>query len=303
MRRLPLFLLFLAAISPILGQRLLNFRGAGHRMIVISPLTGNGAWADPARPAILDGPLANGLGDVETANPDGLDTRWIPSDDGRWAIVELRAARRDRLTRALENRAPGARLLDPAKLRAADLETELKLLKRDFRWEQLSGAPISPVTPPKKPSDFAAQPAASSGERAAYSHYFTDNFTAISSTNWQLNGSLSGGATGLKPSAAAGGALISKLNSGVNHYEISTTLKLNAAGATYSHFVRATSNARAGSGTTTGSYILADLAVTSYTPGGVCQATLALQSVSNGTVTTILNPMNVFCRDGMEQRT
>lgn len=240
-------------------------------------------------------------GGVETANQRGLDARWIASDDGRWAIVEMRATRRERLDQALENRVPGARVLDPAKQRFSDLETEFKLLKRDFRWEQLAGAPVyAPTAAPKTAADAPAY--ASSGERAVYSYYLTDNFSAINSTNWQLNGSLTGSANGLQASTTDGGSVISKVNPGVNNYEISTTIKLNSGGATYSHFIRATSNARTGS-SPQGTFYAVDLNISSYVSGGNCSATISIDYVNNGAKTSALLPVSTWCRDGMELRT
>ncbi len=225
------------------------------------------------------------------------------SDDGRFAIVELRAARRAALQKVTDQPGPAARVLEPGRMRAADLESEIKLLKRDFRWEQFGGIPALAAGESKKSTEKEPGIAREAGgERAAYSYYFNDTFATINTTNWTKNGDLTGGAEGLKAASAAGGSLIAATNPTNSSYEISSTLKINAAGGVYSHFLRASSNARAGSGVTAGTYYLVELAVTSYVSGGSCGTVLTLQQVTNGVVST-LSTGNTSCRDGMEFRT
>ena len=54
-------------------------QGGGRKLVVVTAMTGQGSWGDPRRPAL---PAA-----------EGVNYRWVASDDGRWAIVDVELAR------------------------------------------------------------------------------------------------------------------------------------------------------------------------------------------------------------------
>jgi hypothetical protein len=73
-------LLVLAAVA--CAQRRVDPRNTYHRIIAVVPLVGAGTAADPRRP--LYAPTAN------SASPDGIIAfTQVPTDDGKFAIVEF----------------------------------------------------------------------------------------------------------------------------------------------------------------------------------------------------------------------
>jgi len=134
--RLSLAVLIVCLYSPALPAQRSVFPNPGaERIILVVPITGSADTAgDPRRPWLLP---ARGL------PPGILSYSWLPSDDGRLAIVELTA--RDRSAFAsfasaiASDRRPELRLFDPHRHSRLEVETALKLVKRGFRLELFRG--------------------------------------------------------------------------------------------------------------------------------------------------------------------
>src|SRR5712692_5965587 len=83
---------------------------------------------------------------------------------------------------------------------------------------------------------------------AAYTYYYSDTLTTISTANWTQNGSVTATGAGLTATSANGGSLISKIAvpGGMSQYEVKITLTLAASGGTYVSYLRASTDAMSG---------------------------------------------------------
>ena len=112
-------------------------QGQPKRIIVVSPMTGDGTREDPKRP------LAVGWG-FKQKGAAPVSFRYVMSDDGRLAIVEMTAppvgAEGAEFWSAVERwTAPGTKIFDPDKHSRAEVEDELKKLKKDFSVDDFAG--------------------------------------------------------------------------------------------------------------------------------------------------------------------
>ena len=101
------------------------------------------------------------------------------SDDGKRAIVEITGANLEVLEKAIESHRESSQVLDPSKSEKTSAEDELRAVKRDFRWEDLTGfGAVAPGSSDKgvKPTGAVSRDAS---ERAAVNYYYTDNFSSI----------------------------------------------------------------------------------------------------------------------------
>ena len=86
LRMTRVLLLCLSAVvvtTPAAAESKAGVRLSGDRIILIAPLTGSGTYADPRRPLIA--PTLSEMSDKSRQ----LQYSWVPSDDGRFAIVDI----------------------------------------------------------------------------------------------------------------------------------------------------------------------------------------------------------------------
>ena len=104
-----------------------------------------------------------------------------------------------------------------------------------------------------------------------------------------LGGALSSYGTYFYWSSSGPGSeiLIPSVSGNANDYEVNTQLLVQAGGGTVIHFLRASSNALAASGSCTGSYVSVELTVSPTYTGGVAAATLAINQCSAGTQSSL----------------
>lgn len=121
---------FLASAAPLAAQIPDIIRSGETRLLAIMPLSGAGTYADPVRPQ-----LPPGARDAST----GISFNWIPSDDGRWAIVELSARDRASLLPVLQDRRPGVLTFERGRVSRTTVEVELRRYRKNFQWEDLVG--------------------------------------------------------------------------------------------------------------------------------------------------------------------
>ena len=124
---LPLSLLitvgFLAVAQPP------GMGGGGERSLVVVPMIGSGTGADPRRPAL--------------PNTAGMAFRYVLSDDGATAIVELSGGnplQRQKIDVELRKDSR-AKVFRPSTHKKDDVEKEIRLLKRDFDLEAFGKGP------------------------------------------------------------------------------------------------------------------------------------------------------------------
>lgn len=146
MRRTPPVALIFTTLFVVLTPFVLNGQnmaahGSGEVILAVSPLTGKGTFDDPVRPAIV-------AALKRQAGAEGLQYKWIPSDDGKSAVVEIR-------TTSVETAAEGARLaaaspgtsyFERGKRSREEVLTEIRRVRKDFQFEHFataSGARIS----------------------------------------------------------------------------------------------------------------------------------------------------------------
>jgi hypothetical protein len=101
----------------------------------VLPLVGAGTPEDPRRPMFV--PLPPRPGDPPS-RAGILAYTWQPSDDGRYAVVLLVAADRAAFAEVLaeRDRRPDAKVFEKGRARRADIESELRRVKRDFDFEK-----------------------------------------------------------------------------------------------------------------------------------------------------------------------
>jgi hypothetical protein len=126
---LPAFRIFFAAItltglSFSWGQ---GVHGGGRKVVAVTALTGKGTWEDPRRPVL---PVAG-----------AVNYRWVPSDDGQWAIVALELGRvtaqglKD-FDDAAAGRSAAVKVFERGKDQKEAVAREVRKYKKDFDLEE-----------------------------------------------------------------------------------------------------------------------------------------------------------------------
>ena len=128
------------SLGPLVAQNALptalDIGQTYERVVVVCPLIGKGTYADPRRPEIVPAKLKHDAKEREKAV--GLDVvmayTWVPSDDGKSAIVEVvvrdTAAMKEFLREA--GKVAAVSLFERGKQTPAALDTELRKVKKDF---------------------------------------------------------------------------------------------------------------------------------------------------------------------------
>jgi hypothetical protein len=101
------------------------FAPVGEVAVLVVPLEGRGTGDDPVRPALH--------------LPAGVSWRWIPSDDGRLAIVEVSAPSARMLAPLRGDARPEVRLFERGRDSREDVEREIRRIRKDFTLERFPG--------------------------------------------------------------------------------------------------------------------------------------------------------------------
>lgn len=125
--------LLFACVSLILIPQILQSQSpwSGPKLVGIVPITGKGTWEDPRRPDLPKELSGN--------------YQWLPSDDGRWAIVEIgEGTGSEALVQAVsrlskEGASAGVRLFRPGIHSKAQVEAEIRRLRSSFSLESFAG--------------------------------------------------------------------------------------------------------------------------------------------------------------------
>jgi hypothetical protein len=103
----------------------------------VVPLTGAGTFQDPKRP--LFAPLPSQLAKSERDSaPPILSYSFEISDDGRFALVEFRAADRKAFSEILDSKLPGVKAFERGRATKEEINAEFRKHKRDFDVSQLT---------------------------------------------------------------------------------------------------------------------------------------------------------------------
>ncbi len=127
-KRTVLVGLLLYATVPISAQQRVDPRTTYERILAVTPIVGKGTPSDPRRP--LYTPAGADRGGI-------IGFSWLPSEDGRVALVELVARDRTALRAILAERRPDVKLFEKSKARREEIEAEFKKYKSSFDWEKL----------------------------------------------------------------------------------------------------------------------------------------------------------------------
>lgn len=120
-QRLIAGLLALAAV--LCAQRRVDPRYTYNRVICVVPLVGKGTAADPKRPEYAPWPASQ--------DPNGIIAFYfVPTDDGKSAVVEFVARNRAALQPILNDRS--VKLFEKGRASKSDIESALKLFRKDF---------------------------------------------------------------------------------------------------------------------------------------------------------------------------
>lgn len=133
MRKLLRFLDTLALLVPLFfglftscafGQRPPGQLGGHQRYLLVVPLTGSGNHDDPRRPLVMPAKSA------ESAAI--LSYRYIVSDDGKLAILEIVPADDQALQGLLIGYEPLVQIFSPKTNAKDDIEKEIRKIRKDF---------------------------------------------------------------------------------------------------------------------------------------------------------------------------
>lgn len=126
-----LSLLFMSTVS--LGQRRVDDRNLGERLIVIVPMVGAGKADDPKRPLFVP---TSADREVAAASKTPTITSYsvVLSDDEKFALVELVAGDPKALEAVLKDPRTDIKRFDLQKGKATkeDIEAEFRKVKKDF---------------------------------------------------------------------------------------------------------------------------------------------------------------------------
>jgi hypothetical protein len=141
-------LLSCAASASAQGPGIVPVMSSYQRVYAVVPLIGSGAYGDPIRPMFVPagGFQQNQPSIIEQRSPaaDGKPVRtgiisysYVPSDDGKSALVEFVSADREGLREILESKAPGVTAFERGRAGKAEIEASFKLKKRDFDLDKM----------------------------------------------------------------------------------------------------------------------------------------------------------------------
>jgi hypothetical protein len=128
------------AAAPICAQQRVDPKNLYHRIICVTPLTGSGTAADPVRPKYAPWPLpAQEIRTQNTApampNHTGIIAfTYLPSDDGKSAIVEFVARERSAFQAIFND--TSLQIFEKGKVPKATIEAALQKYRKNFNLDQ-----------------------------------------------------------------------------------------------------------------------------------------------------------------------
>ncbi|MFN3324324.1 MAG: hypothetical protein ACK5AZ_12570 [Bryobacteraceae bacterium] len=126
MRLLVCFVISMA----VFAQQAVDPRNLYERLLCVVPIVGAGTFEDPKRP--LYAPVRRG---APADAPDGIIAySWVPSDDGRFALVEFVARDRSAFEAIVQENRSDVKRFERGKARREEIEAEFRKHKKDFNF-------------------------------------------------------------------------------------------------------------------------------------------------------------------------
>jgi hypothetical protein len=123
------------------GQRRVDPKNLYHRIICVAPLTGSGTATDPVRPKYAPWPLpAQQFPAPKPVTSAGqtqggiIAFSYLPSDDGRFALVEFVAHTRAAFQPILSD--PSIQVFEKGRVSRSTIEAALQKYRKSFSLEQ-----------------------------------------------------------------------------------------------------------------------------------------------------------------------
>ncbi len=136
-RTTVILLLLTAAAFP---QRRVDPKNIYHRIVCVTPLTGSGTATDPVRPKYAPWPLPVQQDQAPTTrpmpNPQAgiIAFSYVPSDDGRFAIVEFVARSRSAFQPIFND--PTIQVFERGIVNKTVIEAAVQKFRKNFNLEQ-----------------------------------------------------------------------------------------------------------------------------------------------------------------------
>lgn len=115
------------------AQRKVDILNMYERVVCVVPVVGQGTMDNPRRPLFAPVPARKGPPPREGI----LAFSWVPSDDGKFALVEFVARERSAFQGLLGANRPDVRAFQRGRNSRAEIETEFRKHKKDFSLDQL----------------------------------------------------------------------------------------------------------------------------------------------------------------------
>lgn len=126
-------ILAVLASGMAVAQRKVDAGNMYERMMCVVPVVGKGTMDDPRRPLFASLPARKG-----PPTRDGiLAFSWVPSDDGKFALVEFVARDRAAFRGVTGANRPDVRVFHKGRNSRAEIETEFRRYRRSFSMDQL----------------------------------------------------------------------------------------------------------------------------------------------------------------------
>jgi hypothetical protein len=129
------------------GPGIVPVMSSYQRVYAVVPLIGSGAYGDPIRPMFVPaGGFQQNQPSVIERSPSAagkavrtgiISYSYVPSDDGKTALVEFVSADREGLREILESKAPGVIAFERGRVAKAEIEASFKSKKRDFDFDKM----------------------------------------------------------------------------------------------------------------------------------------------------------------------
>jgi hypothetical protein len=129
--KLSIFVTLACAMA--FAQRKVDIGNMYERVLCVVPVVGKGTMDDPRRPLFANLPVRKG-----PPTRDGiLAFSWIPSDDGKFALVEFVARNRVAFQAVATANRPDVRVFHKGRNSRAEIETEFRRYRQSFSLDQL----------------------------------------------------------------------------------------------------------------------------------------------------------------------
>jgi hypothetical protein len=117
----------LSFVCLLSAQRRVDPRNTYNRIMAVVPITGKGIAADPKRPEYAPWPASQ--------DPNGIiGFYWIPTDDGKSAIVEFVARNRAAFSPLFNDKS--IQVYEKGRVTREIIEAAMKAFRKDFDYEK-----------------------------------------------------------------------------------------------------------------------------------------------------------------------